>query len=142
MSDILSAVEKLLKAAGEFPAMEAPRKAAFRASLTRLEKQVTDPELAAILADIRAEVGEPEARQTPKLTAGDLEGEFPKFAGYDSKRRGAYKAKLSRLLKETRDANDGEAVNRLLALQSKVAELETRETMKRIRALANKRKAG
>lgn len=136
MSDLMVSVTKLLEDLKEFDSMDGPRKGAFRARVTRYLNQVEDEKVRAILERIRERVGEAETRSSKKLTVEDLEEEFPNFREYSTKRRGAYKAKVTRLQNEAKDEGDSETVARLETIQDRIASLEEAEQVAELMALA------
>lgn len=136
MSVSMRSVQKLLQDLKEFESMDGNRQGAFRARLTRYLKEVEDEKVRRILEQVQERVGEAEKRASQKLTAGDLEAEFPKFPGYDSKRRGAYKAKLTRLQNEAKDEGDAETAERLAALAERIESLEEAEKISDVLDLA------
>lgn len=136
MSVSMRSVQKLLEDLKKFESMDGNRQGAFRARLTRYLREVEDEQVRRILEQVRERVGEAEKRASQKLTAGDLETEFPSFAGYDSKRRGAYKAKLTRLLNEAKDEGDSQSVERLTALAERIESLEEAEKIEDVLDLA------
>jgi formate dehydrogenase maturation protein FdhE len=136
MSVSMISVQKLLQDLKEFESMDGNRQGAFRARLTRYLNEVEDEQVRRILEQVRERVGEAEKRASQKLTAEDLEAEFPSFTGYDSKRRGAYKAKLTRLLNEARDEGDTQSAERLAALAERIESLEEAEKIANVLDLA------
>lgn len=138
--DLLKSVENLMNRVEKFDSLSAPRKAAFRANLTRLLNQVEDPDILQVLNDLQEEVGKSETREAKKLTADDLIQEYKEaYKGYSARQRGAFKAKLSRLLNTAEEKGDGETVAKLQELQETMIETEERLRKQRILALAKKR---
>ena len=139
MSNLLSAVQKLLVDYQEFEDMDNGRKAAFRARITRYLNRVTDEDIREVLEQLQDEVGAAAPRTTAKLTVEDCEKEFlDSFSGYENNRRGAFKAKVSRLLRAAEKGGDSQAVKRLQSLQIRVAGLEKDEAKAAIMNLASK----
>lgn len=136
MSVSMDSVRRLLEDLKKFESMDSSRKGAFRARVTRYLNKVENPDVKKILEAIREKVGEAEARTTARLTVEDLEAELPKFAGYDSKRRGAYKAKATRLLNEAKDKGDTDKVARLQVIQNRIDSLEREEAIAGVLNLA------
>ena len=142
MSDIktLKSVEKLLNRADKFEKLTGPQQAAFRAQLTRLLNQVEDPDIKAVLLQLKEEVGEAETAAAKLLTADDLIAEYrEKYQGYSNRQRGAFKAKLSRLLNKASEEGDKETVEKLTGLETTIAETALSLSKKRILAMAKKR---
>ncbi len=142
MSDLLQSVVKLFEDAAEFETMDSGRKASVRARLTRYLTLVEDDEVKGALLALRSQLGESEAKTRDKMTAEDVETEFAQFSTYEAKQRGAFKAKVSRLLNEAKETADNESIRRLASLQFRITQLEQREVKAKIMALAGKRKAG
>lgn len=141
MSDLLTSVLKLVEQADKFGTMQPPQQAAFRARLTRYLNEVTDEEVKGILLGIQNEVGTAVKKSTQKLTAETIEAEFKEaYAGYDTQKRGAFKAKVTRLLNEAREGGDQETQMRLAAVQLKADDFESKEVKAKLLALAKNRK--
>lgn len=142
MSDIktLKSVEKLLNRADKFDKLTGPQQAAFRAQLTRLLNQVEDPDIRSVLEALKDEVGEAEKSSSQPMTADDLIAEYrEKYQGYSNRQRGAFKAKLSRLLNKAAEENDTETVEKLTGLETTIKETALSLSKKRILAMAKKR---
>ena len=126
MSVSMESVRKLLEDLKKFDDMDSARQGAFRARVTRYLNKVEDEQVRKILEAIQERVGSSQPRSAKKLTADDLVIEFEKsFAGYDSRRRGAFKAKLSRLLNQAADEGDAETVSKLEAIRERIEAAET-----------------
>jgi hypothetical protein len=142
MSDLLSNVESLLERADKFDSLTPGQKAGFRAQLTKLLGKVKEPEILTILQELQDEVGKGEAKAKSKATVEDVEAEFPLYKSKDKKQRGAYKAKVKRMLNTARASGDKpELVQRLADLEAKAVNLERQETRENVLRLAKKRKA-
>jgi len=140
MSDLMASVLKLVEQADEFPAMDSPRQAAFRARLTRYLNEVTDEEVKGILLGIQGEVGTAVKKSTQKMTAETIEAEFQEFGGMDTNKRGAFKAKVTRLLNEAKEEGDQETQKRLAAVQLKTHDFEVKEVKRKLIEAAKNRK--
>lgn len=128
MSDLLVSVRNLLVKAQEFDKLDSGQQGAFRAHLTRLLNQVEDDTLKGALLKVREHVGYSTTRSYDKVTVEDVETEFrDKFAEYDTQRRGAFKAKVTRMLNTAGEAGEADDKQRLAAIQYRIFELENRE---------------
>lgn len=140
--DLLKATERLMNRADKFSSLTGPQQAAFRANLTRLLNRVEDPDILQVLKDLQEEIGESETRETRKLTADDLLVEYnEKYRGYSARQRGAFKAKVSRLINTAQESGDNETADKLTGLQETMRETEERLRKQRILALAKKRQS-
>lgn len=118
MSDLLVSVQKLFERREKFDGMNPAQKAAFRATVSRYLKMELDPEVKDALLALQENVGKGEVKAAAKLTVEDLESEFQKnFSGYNVAQRGAYKAKVQRLLNEADKAGDADTKQRLEAIK-------------------------
>ena len=139
MSDYLVTVEKLLAKAERFDNMSPGQKAALRANLTKLLQAVDDPDIVAILEAVQAEIGTAEKPAYKPMTADDLVEEYAeKYSSYSMKQRGAFKAKISRLVNKASESGDDETVNKLQDLQDTMTETANRLRKKRILSLGKK----
>ena len=111
----LQSVERLQDRYQRFGKMTGPQQAAFRATLTTLLKQVEDPDIKAILEDIREDIGEPESRSYAKLT---------------------------RLLNSAKEEGKAEDAAKLEGLQETMIQREIELRRQRILARAKARKSG
>lgn len=119
MSD-LSSIRKLFAEYPTFKDMDSGRKAAFRARLSRYLNEVEDEQVKGALLRLQQVVGKSELKSKDKLTVEQVEREFTEeFSGYDVKRRGAFKAKVARLLGEAEKAGDTETARRLAEIKLK-----------------------
>lgn len=142
MSDLdLVSVLELVKKADGFSALNSRQQAAFRAQLTGYLNRVTDEEVKGVLLGIQGEVGTAAKKTAQKLTAETIEAEFKgAYAGYDTQKRGAFKAKVSKFLREAKEGGDEETQMRLAAVQLKVHDFEEKEVKAKLLALAKSRK--
>lgn len=140
MSDsLLKAVGKFFEDVAEFETMDNRRKAAFLGRLTRYEKEVEDDDIQVALAEIRLQVGTGVSDE--KVTVEDVELELAdSFAGYDTRRQGAFKSKVTRMVNVANAEGDYETADRLIAVQTAVASAEQKAAKERIMRLANSRK--
>jgi len=140
MTDLMVSVQRLLEDLKEFDNMDSPRQGAFRARVTRylniVEEEGGREDLRRILEAIRKRVGEASPKSTKKLTPGDLEEEFSKYPEYDTKRRGAYKARVTRLLNEAESEGNEEASAKLQSIQAKLVQFEENEQKQQVMKLA------
>lgn len=142
MSNHFGAIESLLDNVGRLDKMTNVQVAAFRAQLTRLERVVTDPEMKAILADIREQAGEPESPGYTKQTADDLVKEYEgKWLSKSGKQRAAFKAKVSKMFNSATQDGDTANAAKLKALQDRIEAEATKARLDRIRAKAKQMKA-
>lgn len=140
MSDY-KAIERLLDKADRFDRLTGPQQAAFRATLTRQLKTVQDPDILTVLQELQNEIGEPDSPTAKKMTADDLVTEYrERYAGLSMRQRGAFKAKVSRLINSATEEGDKETVDKLEALQAEIEETAVRMKKQRILALAKKRR--
>lgn len=114
----------MLRTAREFEKLEVPQQAAFRAGVTRLKGQVTDPQLLAILEKITDRIGEPEARAAKKMTLETLTAEAETYAEKDPSLRPAFKAKVRRFAAGQEDPKVIAAAEALIVRVEKVEESE------------------
>lgn len=134
MSDLLVSVRNLLAKAKEFDSLNSREQAAFRASLTRLLNQAQDDKIKGALLKVRGLIGESaKSKSYDKVTVEEVEKEFESdFGSYDTKKRGAFKAKVTRMLKAADEAGESDDKKRLATLQFSVYELENREVKNEI----------
>ncbi len=142
MSDLqtLKAVENLLNRADKFDKLPGPQQAAFRAQLTKLIERVDEPDIKAVLVDLKEEVGEAETAAAKLLTGDDIIAEYrDKYQSYSIRQRGAFKAKAKRLLNKATEDGDTETVEKLTKLEETIEETALSLSKKRILAMAKKR---
>ncbi len=130
-TDRLSLVRRLtglLRAAKGFDKLEKPQQAALRAQVTRLKSQTGDAELLKALEKVSEMIGEPEARESRKMTVESLAEEAATFAEKNSDQRRAFKAKVSRFIGLSEDAGikakAAGVLNKVEAVEEQEAELE------------------
>lgn len=132
----LESIQRLFQQAKAFPTMEAPQKAAYRATLKRFLGRVKDDKIKAALQRLAEYVGESKPPYRG-VNATDITTEYQtKYSGYDTKQKGAFKAKLTRLMNSLREAGDEAAARRLAGIQFVIREEEEREIRESILDLA------
>lgn len=124
MSVKKDSVRRLLVDSRRFDKMTSAQQGAFRARLTRYLKTVEDEQIRAILENLQERVGKAEPRGRDSLTVGDVAKEFSRFQSYDSRKRAAYKAKVTRLANKAESEGDADGLARLQAIQAEIATLE------------------
>lgn len=132
----LESIQRLIKQAPEFHKLEGPQQAAYRAHLKRYLGRVRDPQIKAALQRVAEYVGESKPPYRG-LTVDDLMVEYGnKYDGYDTGQRGAFKAKLTRLMRSLKEAGDDAAAKKLAGLQFVIGQNEERELRESILQLA------
>lgn len=139
MSDTvnLESIQRLFQQAKTFNEMEGPQKAAYRATLKRFLGRVKDDKIKAALQKLAEYVGESKPPYRG-MNADDILAEYrEKYNGYDTKQKGAFKAKLTRLMKSEREAGNEAAAKRLAGVQFVIREQEEKEIRESILELAS-----
>lgn len=132
----LESIQRLIKQAPQFHQLEGPQQAAYRAHLKRYLGRVKDAQIKAALQRVAEYIGESKPPYRG-LTVDDLMIEYgEKYDGYDTGQRGAFKAKLTRLMRSLREAGDEAAAKKLAGLQLVISENEDRELRESILELA------
>lgn len=135
--DYLNAVESLLDKVDGFGRLKAGQQAAFRASLTSLQRKVTDPQILGILAKIKAQIGESEAKVYQSQTPAEVIAEYEqKYLSYSAKQRTGFKAKLTRMANKMGEDGNIEAQALLTSLQARIDQEGQAARMSRILAKA------
>jgi hypothetical protein len=127
----------MLRRAAAFDKLPPQQQAALRAQVSRLSKTTTDPQIAEVLTQIRATIGEAERKDTGGMTVEDLLDEHRAgYAHYDPRRRAAFKSRMTRLAKAAEEDGDADAVATLTALADEIRASEESEAREEIRKLA------
>jgi hypothetical protein len=134
----LQTVIGMLRRAAAFEHLPSAQQAALRAQVSRMSRTNTDPQVAEVLGQIKAFVGESELRrEAGGMTADDLEAEYrTAFAAYDPRRRASFKSRVTKVRKLAEEANDADAVALLSQLMDGIVEAEEAEARETIRKLA------
>ena len=138
----LDSVARLFSVAPTFASMKPRQQAAFRATLTRYRNEVSDPDILAELDSLQELIGESESPARQKVTVDDVVMEYPAFAGYSSRQRAAYKAKVTKMLNEATEAGNIAEANQLSEVTKAIAAAELQAQKDEIMRLAGKLKAG
>lgn len=134
----LDAVIGMLQRAERFDDLPPAQQAALRAQVTRTLRTVAhdDPDIADVLAQIQDVIGVAEPRAAERMTVADVLAEYEaSFAGYSSRQRAAFKAKVSRMGNVARESGDDAAAAALSELTERIAlaeEAARRETIRRL----------
>ena len=132
----LETIQRLIKQAPNFHTLEGPQQAAYRAHLKRYLGRVKHPQVAAALQRVAEYIGESKAPYRG-LTADDLLSEYrTKYSQYDAGRRGAFKAKVTRLMRSYKEVQDEDNARKLAGLQMTIREAEERDLLDSILDLA------
>lgn len=127
----------LLDGFSSFQSKTDEQKAAYRAQLTRIIKlaegsNAPKAHLDALYA-LRDAVGASAPTTGKTVTADEIVKEFEtKFPKMNSGQQGAFKAKVTRRINVFLTSGDQESANKLLAIQSKIAEQNEREHDERL----------
>lgn len=133
----LDAVIGMLRRAERFDELPAPQQAALRAQVTRTLRDASDPDIAAVLEQIRDVIGEAATRPADRMTAADLFNEYEAaYAGYSSRQRTAFKAKVSRLGNVANEAGDTETAAAMSELSARIVRSEEEAQRDLIRHLS------
>ncbi len=138
MSTNLQTVIGMLRRAASFEKLPTAQQAALRAQVSRMTRTNTDPQIAEVLTQIRASIGEADDRkEAGGMTAGDLQAEYAAhFAAYDPRRRASFKSRMTKVRKLAEEAEDAAAVAILSQLADDVRDAEESEARAEIRKLA------
>jgi hypothetical protein len=146
MSDVLNflkSVNSLMEKRNRFKEMGEGEKSAFRGHLTRLINEAAESNASEVVVNalnaLKAEIGEPEVKRE-RMTLDNVLSEFTDYGSYDSRKRGAYKGKVTRFLTEAIEEGDEPTKTALLKLQSKIQEFEEREEMEKLYKLLHMQK--
>lgn len=133
-TDRLSLVRRLtglLRTAKGFDRLERPQQAALRAQVTKLQSQITDPELLKVLEKVSEMIGEPETREARKMTVESLTEELNTFAEKTPGQRRAFKAMVKRFIGLNEDAG---IKAKAAAILNKVNTIEEQEALRELQA--------
>lgn len=141
--DFLKSVNSLMTKRTQFDKMTAGEKSAFRGHLTRLINEAAENNASEVVVNalnaLKAEIGEPEVKRE-RMSLDNVLAEFADYGSYDTRKRGAYKGKVTRFYDEAVKEGDEPTQNALLKLQSKIQEFEEREEMEKLYKLLHMQK--
>jgi hypothetical protein len=133
----------MLRRAERFDELPAAQQAALRAQVTRTLNVVSDPDIEDVLIRIQDVIGTAAVRPNERMTIEDLTAEYTaSYAGYDTRQRAAFKAKVSRLgnvAKSEGDDSTAVAAVDLMAQITHEEELAQRDLIRRLAGQLNKR---
>ena len=140
----LQTVIGMLRRAHEFDKLPTPQQAALRAQVSRMSKTAADPQIADVLSQIKAFIGEADTRrETGGMTIEDLADEYRAgYTAYDPPRRAAFKSRLTRVRKAAELDGDADAVARASALADEIEAAEQSEARDEIRRLTEALRKG
>lgn len=146
MATLLSSLQKLFDKLERFEKLTSGQQAGVRAHLTRLESQAkeegADADIMDALEVARSIVGDAAGPAYEKLTADDIVAEYHEsYKGMSVRQRGAFKAKISRLLNSATEDGDAETVTKLEALQDTIQADADAAKRNRILAIAKRLKS-
>jgi hypothetical protein len=133
MSDVLNflkSVNKLMEKRNRFATMGEGEKSAFRGHLTRLINEAAENNASEVVVNalnaLKEEIGEPEVKRE-RMSLENVLAEFADYEAYDTRKRGAYKGKITRFIEEALKEGDKETEVALLKLQSRIHKFEQDE---------------
>ncbi len=143
-------VESLVDRASTFDRIPSGKQAALKAHLSRLEKEVKEPELLALLDDpeqfqnllatVREIVGHSETKSYARQTVDDIVKEYrDSYRGYSKDQRSGFKSRVTRRMNELKSAgNNPSDLAKLETLKDEIAQTAIDMKRDRIFALASK----
>lgn len=141
-SKFFDSLEKFIKNSANFSKLTDNQKAGVKAHLSRLltAAEVVKPssDVMEFLQTMQAEIGVKAEKPSKKVTAEDVIKEFNDFPSYNSRERGAYKAKVKRMLNEAVN-NNLPHKDALLQLESQIDKFEKDEKELKVKKLMNMR---
>ena len=133
----LSAVVGMLHRTERFDDLTPAQQAALRAQVTRTLKVTSDPDIVAVLENIQTVIGEAAHRPADRMTADDLLAEYgASYDSYDSRKRAAFKAKVSRLGNIATEQGDDATAAAMSELTTRIVVDEEKEQRDLIRRLS------